>query len=330
MKNGEAALTAVPSYEDYLGRWSDDKSGLVLTVSQKVKGSAYSISGLNGQGAYPVEAVFEEGRLVVYEQFVSSDGGARVALQGGDGSNPSYPGSNLGVLFSAVIDEAGEKMSVFGANGYSNYAFNQYVNQGYNSSYGSGGIPASMGRFVLFYEDFEQLTEDAFDKKRTRIDKNNDDSNWYLERGSGQTHSGSVTMASPSLDRWNHTAFKPNKWAFTPPIQLSDTDCYVSFWVTAQSETAISEHYAVYVTDTKPTKDNLSDCTKLLEQTYPNGNPVEIARNYYKPDGYQRYVIRIPSKYNGKTVYIGFRHFDCSGQFWLNIDDVSVFQGKPQ
>ena len=330
LKNGEAALIVAPSYEAYLGRWKDNNSGLVLSVSQKVKGSTYSISGLNGQGDYPVEAVFERGRLVVYEQFVSSSGGTRVALQGGDGSNPSYPGSNPGVLLNAATDEIMEDLSVFGANGYSSYSFNRYVNQGYDGSNG-GGIPSGMKRYALFFEDFER-GEDSL-VGWTRIDLFEDGSNWYVEGDSGQAHSGRGTLASPSLNYWTHEAYKANNWAFTPPIQLADKDCYVSFWVTAQSGTAYKENYAVWVTDKEPEKSlaesapyGVDTIINLLRQTYPEGNPVETARNYYKPDGYQHYILQIPSKYNGKTVYVAFQHVQINDpQLWINIDDVSVF-----
>ena len=327
LKDGEAALAPV-SYKNYLGRWNDN-SGLVLTVTEKSAGATYSISGLAGQNDYPVEAVFENGRLVVYEQFVSSDGGVQVALQGSDGSTPSYPGSNIGILFSAATDEIEEKLSIYGANDYGNYTFNRYVNQRYDSSSGSGGIPSSMVRFVLFYEDFERGDDALVDW--IRIDKDGDGSNWYPEGDGSIAHSGTKTLASPSLDRWNHKAYKPNNWAFTPPIQLTaDKTYYLSFWVTAQDDEDIKEHYAVYVIDKTPTSGNLDDCTKLLEQTYPSGTPAETASNTRQSDGYQRYVLQIPSKFNGKTVYIGFRHFDCTKQYWINIDDVAVFEGNSQ
>ncbi len=69
----------------------------------------------------------------------------------------------------------------------------------------------------------------------------------------------------------------------------------------------------------------------LLRQTYPKGNPVETAPNYYKPDGYQHYILQIPSKYNGQTVYVAFQHVQINDpQLWINIDDVSVFYRKPR
>ncbi|MBR2210155.1 MAG: choice-of-anchor J domain-containing protein [Fibrobacter sp.] len=50
------------------------------------------------------------------------------------------------------------------------------------------------------------------------------------------------------------------------------------------------------------------------------------APNYYKPDGYQHYILQIPSKYNGQTVYVAFQHVQINDpQLWINIDDVSVF-----
>jgi hypothetical protein len=63
----------------------------------------------------------------------------------------------------------------------------------------------------------------------------------------------------------------------------------------------------------------------LPEQEYPNGDPAEAS-----VDGaYQRFIVPIPDSYNGKAVYIGFRHFNCTDAFYLNLDDVAVSEGAP-
>ena len=41
---------------------------------------------------------------------------------------------------------------------------------------------------------------------------------------------------------------------------------------------------------------------------------------------YQHYILQIPSKYNGQTVYVAFQHVQINDpQLWIKIDDVSVF-----
>ena len=37
----------------------------------------------------------------------------------------------------------------------------------------------------------------------------------------------------------------------------------------------------------------------------------------------------IPAEFEGKAVYIGFRHFNCTDMFWLNLDDVAISEGNP-
>ena len=44
---------------------------------------------------------------------------------------------------------------------------------------------------------------------------------------------------------------------------------------------------------------------------------------------YYQIVLPIPSKYDGKTVYIIFRHFDCTDMFWFFLDDVAVTDFDP-
>ncbi len=60
---------SVASYEDFIGRWN--AGGTVLTVSEKVSGSTYNVTGLPGQsakGLSAAEAEFSDGKFILKEQ----------------------------------------------------------------------------------------------------------------------------------------------------------------------------------------------------------------------------------------------------------------------
>ncbi|MBQ2230054.1 MAG: hypothetical protein II424_06520, partial [Bacteroidales bacterium] len=41
------------------------------------------------------------------------------------------------------------------------------------------------------------------------------------------------------------------------------------------------------------------------------------------------FIVKIPSSFEGKTVYVGFRHFNCTDMFRFNLDDVGISSGEP-
>jgi hypothetical protein len=45
---------------------------------------------------------------------------------------------------------------------------------------------------------------------------------------------------------------------------------------------------------------------------------------------WQRIAVKIPASYDNQTVYIAFRHFNCTDMYFLNLDDVMVTSGQPE
>ena len=315
-------------YEDYLGQWAEGAN--VFTIEQKVAGESYSISGLTGQGEYPVEAVFADGRLVLYEQIVGADGESEVALQGlfSNGGyldwNEDYSLLGTSVLLRMSYDDA-PSLTIDTFNSYIGYIWTTYVDESYTGySTRVSTLPATLTPYVpdtttyIYMEDFEKDPTDEW----TLIDYDGDGYNWY--HANFAAHSGAYHLSSESYTN-SIGALTPDNWAFTPPITLT-SDNYLSFWVRPQDPSWGAEHYIVYIIDEAPTAENLPNCAVLLEEhEYPEGDYVEIASDGY----YQRFVVPIPSSYDGKEVYIGFCHFNCTDMFRLNIDDVAVSEGNP-
>ena len=71
----------------------------------------------------------------------------------------------------------------------------------------------------------------------------------------------------------------------------------------------------------------MTSCVRLHEETIEGGDattPVETSGNF------SRFIIAIPDQFANKTVYIGFRHFGCTDMFYLNLDDVAIFDTNPK
>ena len=301
------------NYEDYLGEWADGRTKYV--IEPKVEGVSYSITGFSGQNGNPVEALFEDHRLVVYEQVVASDDESVTAFQGSDGYFPDYPWVSPSVIFKAVYDEDEDVINI-APSSIEYYMFIYYDAYDQMFDYDYATIPAVLTRYVpdtttyIYYEDFESGDISAW----TLIDANNDGFNWELSDESGfKTYSGSYALTSASYDN-NFGPLEPDNWVFTPAIELT-SDNYLSFWMCAQDPNWPEEHFAAYIIDSAPTSANLESCTVLVGETQMDGN------------GYHRYVAKIPSSFDGKTVYFGFRHFNCYDMFRLNLDDVGITEG---
>ena len=325
---GSPVEESTVAYEAYLGAWASNGTHY-FTVSPKEEGVSYSISGFAGQGDYELEAKFENHRLVLYDQVVAADGDETNVLQGlyvnGDYLDWYDFYEAPRVLLRAAYDDD-NTLRIIPDNAYVGYIWMVYDDEEYaDYTYYANTLPEVLAPYVpdeteyLYLEGFEEGAEGW-----SFFDVDGDGENWEVSNANGvRVHTGTSVLASASYIN-NQGALTPDNWAFTPAVQLT-RDNYLSFWVAAQDPSWSAEHYAVYITDVAPSADNLEDCTVLIPETeFPNGSPVETGE-----DNYQRFVVKIPASFEGKAVYIGFRHFNCTDMFRLNLDDVGVSNGEP-
>ena len=151
-----------------------------------------------------------------------------------------------------------------------------------------------------FMEDFEEtsMTRDCWRK----FDVDGDGQNWRIMSSADDwfTHSGDYCYSSPS---WNGAALTTDNWLISPAIHIS-SPAQLSFW--ASSIDNYLDHFSVYV-DT---------AIQTLPYTTPLLDSVEA------PYGYTEYAFDLGA-YQGKTIYIAFRHKDYN-EDWLLLDDVSI------
>ena len=162
----------------------------------------------------------------------------------------------------------------------------------------------------LLNEDFETSLPSTW----TTIDADGDGVNWIHSSTLGTIpgHNASAGCAiSQSYD--NSTgALTPNNYLITPAIALT-SNATLTYYVCGQDASYAAEHYAVLISTTGNTAADFT--TTLLEET------ISATRTQ---GAWLERTINL-SAYTGQTVYIAFRHYNVTDQFYLNLDDVSIF-----
>ena len=160
----------------------------------------------------------------------------------------------------------------------------------------------------------------------TTIDADGDGYNWVLTNqmaaygysSPNDGHYGTVGMTSGSY-HGSAGALTPDNYLVTPKVNLVQGSTF-SFWACAQDADYPAEHFGVYVSD-----NGTSGWTLVQEWTMTakgasgnkgngrDGNTRDIG-NWYQ------YTVDL-SAYAGEK-YIAIRHFNCSDEFFLEVDDI--------
>ena len=164
-------------------------------------------------------------------------------------------------------------------------------------------------------EDFESLTADGeMPAGWTTIDADGDGFNWssFVGESGIKYHSGQACLYSESYDNGSVTALTPDNWLITPQLELKGL---FSAWLVGQDVADNMEHFAFYVSTTGT---DLADFVQVLPEHATTGT-------------YHEYTADL-SAYEGQMGYIAIRHYNCTDQFKLNVDDVSLsipFEDEP-
>ena len=162
----------------------------------------------------------------------------------------------------------------------------------------------------------------------TTIDADGDGYNWVLTNqmaaygysAPNDGHYGTVGMTSGSY-HGSAGALTPDNYLVTPKVNLVQGSTF-SFWACAQDADYPAEHFGVFVSDNGT---GTSGWTMVQEWTMTakgasgnkgngrDGNTRDIG-NWYQ------YTVDL-SAYAGEK-YIAIRHFNCSDEFFLEVDDI--------
>ncbi|MBR3486574.1 MAG: DUF2436 domain-containing protein, partial [Clostridia bacterium] len=161
-------------------------------------------------------------------------------------------------------------------------------------------------------EGFYFETEDDFNEW-TLVDADGDNYNWvqsfnatsYLAayEGNGYVYSRSWV---------GYTGYKdvlyPDNWIISPAIEVPNVDPEVTFWA-KNSSGSMAETIAVYV----------------LTSAEADAQAVPVMADFQPGTDYSQYTVDL-SDYAGETVFVAFRHYNCSDKFYgVAVDAVEVW-----
>ena len=196
--------------------------------------------------------------------------------------------------------------------------------------------------FDVWYREFTDPNNDfEFSSllNWTTIDADGDGFGWVLgsecggiylvENGSlaGYGHDDSNDLVtSGSYSNFTNLALTPDNYLVSPQINLGGS---ITFWAQAQDAGYPEEHFGVAVSTT--VNDDVDAFTTIQEWTMTSkgtgakANPGTTRSGNRSQGSWYQYTVDL-SDYAGETGYVAIRHFNCTDEFLLNVDDIVIEQ----
>lgn len=164
-----------------------------------------------------------------------------------------------------------------------------------------------------FFFDFEDESLNGW----IAIDADGDGYTWSNSTRYSQTECGYQSFYSAmSHSCLQVTPLTPDNYLATAKKYLITENSKLTFDVSAENRTFPKEHYAVAIS-TK-TNYNVADFVTIFEETLPEDANSESFHGVW----YHKSIDL--SQYAGQEVYIAFRHYNCTDQFWINLDNIEL------
>lgn len=172
-------------------------------------------------------------------------------------------------------------------------------------------LPVALRAQITTFPWYEHFDDGAMPTNFTLIDADADGNNWsYGSSENNRTYAGSAGCATSAS--YASAALTPDNWMILPAVTLpADHEGYtLSFYVRGQDTNYAAEHYSVYISTTAGAAvTDFPATTAVLSD--------QVATKSYV---YQSIDL---SSYTG-TIYIAFRHHNCTDMFRLNIDEIRI------
>ncbi len=170
-------------------------------------------------------------------------------------------------------------------------------------------------------------------------DANNDGWTWCLTSAIPTTW---TYYASLSLD-WYHSgsnaicsgsyingvgALTPNEYLISPATNIAN-GAQLSFWVAATDASYPADHFGVFVstTGTNPSDfESVQEWTLTAKKSGMVGGAASRDGRGLRLGTWYNYTVDL-SAYAGNARYIAFRHFNCTDQYIMVLDDITLTSG---
>lgn len=169
-----------------------------------------------------------------------------------------------------------------------------------------------------FMYDFEDGTLNGF----ITLDANADGRIWVNSTAVSQTDCG-YESANSAVSRSYDGLYdlEPDDYLVTADKYAITENSKLTFRVCAENSMYAAEHYGVAIS----TVSNVlpSAFTMIWEETLEAKSDAKVERGERAQGNWYLKTIDL-SAYAGQNVYIALRHFNCFGQFWINIDNLTL------
>ncbi|MBR5975243.1 MAG: choice-of-anchor J domain-containing protein [Clostridiales bacterium] len=169
----------------------------------------------------------------------------------------------------------------------------------------------------MYSETFYDFSTPATESGWTFVDEDADGHNWLNGENGKKSHSSSSirdgsVIYSQSFEN-NVGVYFPDNWAIAPAGLVDPAgSLIVSIWAIAERENYPDEHFAIYAAPEGADLVNFDpdEWTQISDEYVATGTWTEYSGDL--------------SRFSGQKVYVAIRHFNCSDQYELIIDDVTI------
>jgi len=191
--------------------------------------------------------------------------------------------------------------------------------------------------FTLTANDDDYLTntlEYGFDdgyEGWTTINANDDNHTWYHSSEASNhgvltadSHGGTGHMMSESYCNASWTSMSPDDYFVSPEKYQATANSKLTFWACSNDANYQAEHFGVAISTSSNT--SASDFNTIAEWTIGSKNKSASTKDRGNSRGqteWIQYEVDL-SEYAGQEIWIAIRHFNCTDQFVLLVDDVTI------
>ena len=164
---------------------------------------------------------------------------------------------------------------------------------------------------ILLQETFDEGIPSTW----TLIDADGDKQTWWASYGvSFETppgNGGTDCALSESFSNDMMSALKPDNYMVTPAIEVPNATYTLTWYVAASDPEFPADKYSVYAGTLEGGKFS------------PIGDALHT--EVISSGDFQERSVSLEA-YKGQTIYIAFRHYDCTDEFMMKLDDVMIMK----
>lgn len=173
---------------------------------------------------------------------------------------------------------------------------------------------ATHAQTILMSEGFESALPETWNN----IDQDGDGFSWEvltMDEDEISAHTGNGCITSLSFDNDEVEALNPNNYLVTPAITIPSNLTaanmpMLSWWVAAQDPEYPADYYEIRISTSGNSADDFSASAVYAE--------------ILSTDEWAMHTVDLRN-YIGQTIYIAFIHTNCSDEFMMKLDDITVF-----